>query len=276
MTGPPSVLMRGMRRLAAEPYRLYTEYWLRPRGSFVVSYPKSGRTWLRLMLASVLAAVTGRPLTLDTHSYGSARGAIPRIFFTHDGAGLAKPGPVPSRKESYRGKTVLLLVRDPRDVLVSHYYQASRRSRRGRAVGDLDTFVRGPLGVSRVIAFMNGWAAAQPVPDRFAIVRYEDLHLNCLGELRRCVEFFRIPDVDEDMLTTAVEAGTFERMRALESSGALDQRMQPRDPGDPDSYKVRSGRVGGYAQVLTAEQVAYLDAQIRQTLAPLFWYYVRP
>jgi hypothetical protein len=276
MTGRPSLLMRGARRLAAEPRRLFTKYWLRPRGSYVVSYPKSGRTWLRLMLASVCADVTGRALTLDVHRYGNPAHGIPWIFFTHDGGGVSKHEAAAAPR-FYRGKAVLLLVRDPRDVVVSHFYQMSRRKKDAPAVGDLDSFIRGPFGIDRVIAFMNRWAGQRSVPGRFTLLRYEDMHADRLGVLRSAVDFFGIPGVTDHALAAAVERGSFERMREIEASGLLDdQRMRPRDPGDPDSYKVRRGRIGGHEDELTGEQIQFIEARIRQSLSPMFWYYVRP
>jgi len=276
MASHPSLIVRGLRRLAAEPRRLHTRYWLRPRGSYVVSYPKSGRTWLRLMLASVCADVTGRPLTLDVHRYGNPALGIPWIFFTHDGGGVSKQEAA-AAPSFYRGKAVLMLVRDPRDVVVSHFYQMSRRKKDAPAVGDLDAFIRGPFGIDRVIAFMNRWAEQQSVPRRFTLLRYEDMHADRLGVLRSAVGFFGIPGVTDAALAAAVERGSFERMREIEASGLLDdQRLRPRDPDDPDSYKVRRGKIGGHADELTEEQVRFIEARIRQSLSPVFWYYVRP
>jgi hypothetical protein len=270
---PQPLLIRGLRRIAIAPRRLFTHYWLRPRSGYVVSYPKSGRTWLAIMLATVLARLSGRPLSLDVHRYADARRGIPRIFFTHDGSGLTKPRPFSEDKEFYRHKPVLLLVRDPRDVVVSHYYQVSRRKRRGPIVADLDSFVRGPLGIDRVIAFMNAWAAHRTVPGRFAILRYEELHADRTAGLRRCAEFFAIPGMTEPVLAEGVAAGSFERMQAMEAGRLLgDPRLQPRDAADPDSFKVRRGRMGGFKDELTAAQIGYLDERIRAHLDPFFGY----
>lgn len=276
MTTRPTLVVRALRRIATQPGRLFVHHWLRPRGSYVVSYPKAGRTWLALMLASLLSDLTGRPLTLRLHTYADDAGGIPRIFFTHDGAGLTRPRPLGGRKEFYRGKAVLLLVRDPRDIVVSHYFQVSRRKRRGPTVTDLDSFIRGRFGINRVIEFMNGWAAQQSVPGRFAIVRYEEMHEDCRGVLRRCVDFFGIQGVPDQALSKAVENGSFERMRAMEAASALDdRRLQPRNPADPNSYKVRRGRVEGYLEDLAPEQIEFLDERIRQSLSPMFSYYIR-
>ena len=49
-------------------------------------------------------------------------------------------------------------------------------------------------------------------------------------------------------------------------------RMVPRDKDNPDSYKVRKGKVGGYRDYFTDEEVAAIDARLAETLDPLFGY----
>ena len=49
-------------------------------------------------------------------------------------------------------------------------------------------------------------------------------------------------------------------------------RMMPRDKNNPNSYKVRRAKVGGYRDYFTDEEVAAIDAQLAQTLDPMFQY----
>jgi hypothetical protein len=49
-------------------------------------------------------------------------------------------------------------------------------------------------------------------------------------------------------------------------------RMMPRDKDNPDSYKVRRAKVGGYRDYFTDEEVAAIDARLADTLDPLFNY----
>mgnify|MGYP006349477283 CR=1 FL=1 len=50
-------------------------------------------------------------------------------------------------------------------------------------------------------------------------------------------------------------------------------RMMPRDKDNPDSFKVRKGKVGGYRDYFTDEEVAAIDQRLAETLAPLFDYH---
>ena len=49
-------------------------------------------------------------------------------------------------------------------------------------------------------------------------------------------------------------------------------RMMPRDKDNPDSYKVRRAKVGGYRDYFTDEEVAAIDARVAAELDPLFRY----
>ena len=266
--------LRGVRLLAGYPRRLSLRHWVPRKASFVISYPKAGRTWLRLMIASAISQATGSKLSLTLADQADPSRGIPFLVFTHDGAGLTHSRPLATDKRQYRGKTVLLLVRNPRDIVVSHYFQATLRKRRRPQVPSLDAFIRGPLGIDRVLTFMNAWASSRDVPARFHLVRYEDFHRDALARLRECVDFLQIQDLSDAHLAAAVEMARYERMRELESTGALaDPRLSPGDPDDPESFKVRRGKVGGYVDYLSDEQVAFLNARIRTSMDPLFAYY---
>jgi hypothetical protein len=49
--------------------------------------------------------------------------------------------------------------------------------------------------------------------------------------------------------------------------------MMPRDKDNPDSFKVRKGKVGGYRDYFTDEEVAAIDRRLAETLASLFNYH---
>lgn len=253
--------------------RLYLHYAVRPQGSYVISYPKSGRTWLRLLLAGVLSELTDRPLSLRLWQYGDRRRGIPYILFSHDGADRPDRRPEFSDKTEFAGKPVLLVVRDPKDVIVSHFFHLTRRAR--QFDGDLDAFIRSPVfGIDRMIDFLNRWASPGPA-SAFGVVRYEQLAADTRSTLAQAVEFFRIPSVTDDHLRRAVDQASFERMRRFESAGTLeDSRLRPADPHDPESFKTRRGRVGGYVDYLTGEQIAVIERRVRQRLAPVYASYL--
>ena len=122
----------------------------------VISIPKSGRTWLRIMLddAGVRA----------TYSHDNS-GFVPRLRFSD----------LDPDKSKYSGARVLLLVRDPRDTTASSYFQALHRM--NVPVGSMSEFLKDErYGIQKVCHFNNQWFAAGDRMKRFAILSYEQMH----------------------------------------------------------------------------------------------------
>ena len=242
----------------------------------LTSYPKCGRTWLRLMISHALGLHVGTDDVdyLAPDILADAAGTlIPRIRISHDGSPHWKtPREVSRSKPEYRGKKIVLLVRDPRDVVVSMYFERSRRER--AYSGSLGEFLHEAKGsLDTIIRYYNVWNESRDVPRGFCLVRYEDLHADTGKELRRIFDFLEIPDISDAHIREAVEFGSFENMRSMESSDTLKSgRLRPRDSSDVESFKTRRGVVGGYVDYLDADQIAWMEDRIRTGLHPSFGY----
>ncbi|HXK21719.1 MAG TPA: sulfotransferase domain-containing protein, partial [Myxococcota bacterium] len=259
---------------------------LRRADAVVVSYGKAGRTWLRVLLSGFYHRVYGIParslLGFDNFHRRDAR--IPRIFFTHDNYIADYTGHCDSKRDFY-DKKVVLLVRSPQDTCVSQYFQWQNRMRPGKKrlneypehgadVTIVDFLMRPASGLPKIVDFMNRWAAEAPRLRELLLVRYEDLRADPVGELRRIVGFLGGP-ADEAALRAAVSFASVDNMRAMERGRAFwfsGRRMTPRDVANPDSYKVRRAKVGGYRDYFDDEQVARIDALVRSRLSPFFGY----
>ena len=242
----------------------------------VLSYPKCGRTWLRLMLGRALTLhfklADADLLELETLAARDPR--IPHLCFSHDGpANLHTAGQIHAQsKQEYAGKPVILLVRDPADIIVSYYFEYTRRRQKFNPSqfqafdGNLSTFLRQEQGgLDSIIAFYQNWVARRHLPTPFLLVRYEDMHANTARVLRQVLTFIGLPEVAEETIATAVDYGRFDNMRHLEQKNGLDsERLQPGDPNDPESYKTRHGKVGGYVDYLSPADLAYVLEKRRQ------------
>lgn len=257
---------------------------LRDADYVVVSFGKSGRTWLRVMLSRVLQLRFGMPesMLLTFDNFHRRDPAVPRIFFTHDNY-LKDVTGSGDDKSLYHPKKVVLLVRDPADVAVSQYYQWKFRmtARKKRIneypIGDVSLFdfVMSPkVGLPKIIAFMNSWARDAGRIRNLLVVRYEDMKTDTTSTLQRIVDFMNIPATAEHV-RQAVEYATVENMRALEQKRVFwlaGSRMKAADSKNPNSFKVRKAKVGGYRDEFTPAQLREIDALVETGLIPIFGY----
>ena len=104
--------------------------------TYIISYPKSGRTWLRALIGKYLSKKHNLPnkKLLETE-YITKVSNIPIARFTHDGAEWTQGNPLklllhieyynlPKNKSKYKNKNVILLQRDIKDTVVSAYFQS--------------------------------------------------------------------------------------------------------------------------------------------------------
>ena len=245
-----------------------------PAGSdvYIISYPKSGRTWLRVLLGKALCLQYGLSdeCLLDTRVLTTAARVL-STEFSHDGSDLRGAVEQPHYEPTYGDKKVVLLTRDARDVLVSSYYEVTRRSFVFEEApchfdGSLAEFVRSPFfGARKVAAFYEIWSRNRTVPKEFLLVRYEQLHAAPAEVLADVLRFIGARAAAQRHVAAAVDYARFENMRALEGADAFDDpRLRPGNAGDPDSFKVRRGRVGAYLDYLSGADLAYIDEELRR------------
>jgi hypothetical protein len=245
---------------------------------FVVSYPKCGRTWLRIMLQKYLESSGHSILHYNDRSLlGMADGPV--VKFEHDKGGWV---PAPHKEKGlvfntpkYNDKKVVFLVRDLRDVLVSSWYHLKYRENIFK--GDLSDFIRDPLvGVEKVVAFHNMWIENQSIPDDFLLMRYEELHNDPHESFREMLSFIEF-EVDDGLIETAVEKSSFDRMKRMEIKGSMREPwMKPGTKNLGKSLKVRKGKVGGYREELDPDDIAYIDAVVERRLSPQVPYETSP
>ena len=250
--------------------------------AFVVSIQKSGRTWVRVFMAAYFAE-RGKAFPYP---------AAPALVYTHDEWEHETKGNISERlrgkwlipRADAGRKPILLVARDPRDMMVSLFFHLRKRAR--TYGGDLPTLLRHPVyGVRRVVAIMNRWLAEWSRPGHAHLLRYEDAAADPAGTFAAALRFLQ-PGVEPDLaaLDRAVEIASFENMRRLEAgdaratgaalvAGLRQEALRPTDADDPDSYKVRRGKVGGYVDYLAAPEIGFLDRELAR-LDPRYGYHV--
>ena len=164
----------------------------------------------------------------------------------------------------------MFLARNPIDIAASWFFQFTLRQsahkqelinhfiahqidRRSISMWD---FVRhSDIGLPFLIDYLNTWERNLEELEHALLVRYEDLRTAPAATLKKITalmgESFSDAEIGE-----AVNFGCCDNLRKLESSGFFSRGgMTLRNAGDPNSFKVRRGKVGGYAEYFTPEQV---------------------
>jgi hypothetical protein len=214
----------------------------------VVSFPKAGRTWLRVMLDEL-------GLPFDYRHDGS----------THSGANKISQIRV-CNKPLFHMYPVVFLSRDPRDLVISGYFEMTRRDEIPYK-GTISDFVRDPRhGIEKAILFNKAWLKAGARLQRFLPITYERLSEDPEAVLRAIADFVGA-EVGDDAIARVASENTFEKMRKREANGEYGRykkKLTPRDKEDSETYKVRRGKIGGYVDYLSPDDVAYCNAMLER------------
>jgi hypothetical protein len=95
--------------------------------------------------------------------------------------------------------------------------------------------------------------------------------------LARSMQVLGLPKVADDVLDDAVSFGSFDNLKKIEMNDAFGhERMRPADKANPESFKVRRGKTGGYVDYLSEDEIAFVNERIETTLDSYFSIYKLP
>jgi hypothetical protein len=228
-----------------------------PDDIFLVSFPKSGNTWTRFLLANL--RFPDEPAT-----WANINRLIP------DPTGTAKRDfdrmPRPRIIKSHecfdpRYPRVVYIVRDPRDVVLSQYHY-HRKIRKLDDESPLDQFVTRFLAGETCPHGSWGqnvatWLSTSEENPRFLLLRYEDLVADTARELAKVATFLKLA-AGPEQIAQAVERSSADRMRQLEKK-QTDKNELVKGSRKDMSF-VRAAGAGGWRSELPAPMVARIEA----------------
>lgn len=275
----------------------------------IVSFPKSGRTWLRFALHEYFVAM-GVTTTVDIRDHNSFRivseerkRVIPptstwfsrwrrkgdaldaasstrlckgEYRFTHFESEYDDFTPETFRRELARGGDgkLVFLLRDPRAVCVSMFYERKYRSLRDlETPEDLGEFVRSEKGLTKVVAFYNMIAEIATNQACF-ILTYEAMHRDFNSTFSLLLHYL-FGAVDDTAVDVARVKASFDSMRRQEIENSRTgkfKRLSASDLSNVDTYKTRKGEVDGWKNELDQETKDFVSMLISEKLDKRFGY----
>jgi hypothetical protein len=223
---------------------------------FILSYPKSGNTWTRFLIANLvypekcpdfsnINLVIPDPEALSKRTL--AKLPRPRILKSHE---YFDP----------RYKRIIYIVRDPRDVVLSQYHFHIKR----RLIEDsypVEQFVRRFVaGETSVYASWGenvaGWLATRYNNPDFLLLRYEDMIADTARELAKVASFLGI-EVDPQRIGNAVEQSSADQMRKLEAAQGL--KWSSTRKTRQDIPFVRTAKAGNWRSALPESALEIIE-----------------
>ena len=259
----------------------------------IIAHPKSGNTWLKVMLSRLYQVRYGLPDSFlhKSDEYTRRNPAIPRLsatngYYSYEGI-VGDALAVDAPESDLRHKAVLLLARNPCDIAVSWYFQFTKRQSAHKqelinnfiehpidrhSISMWDFVRHSDIGLPFLIEYLNTWERNLSKLENGLIVRYEDLRGEPVATLKKITQLMGEP-FDDGEIEEAVRFGSFDNLRQLESKGFFSQGgLTLRNPKDPESFKVRRAKVNGYRDYFTPEQAAEMESLMLARLSPSFGY----
>lgn len=209
---------------------------------YFLSFPKSGRTWTKSVLANYYSSALGIPLFYDFAPIvrPRARAAVPRIVFTH----ARHNGTADDDRaviESLASKRVVLLIRRPVDIAQTYYYRlAKRQGRDDVARQDLGSFAVSEDGLPRIVDFLNRWYHARDSFAGFHLLCYERCVADPVSRFGDLLRF--LGETPDDVALEEAIRRSRDTTRKVETGGATMDRGTVEDIVAGD--RIYSGREG--------------------------------
>jgi len=240
---------------------------------YIISFPKTGRTWLRSLIGRYIVQKNGLndEYIMDTPNLTMTSGLNPTLF-THDRSSVFGVPYYQMKKDrsGYSKSKVIFMVRDPMDVIVSYYFHIVKRWRQYEAT--ISEFIRSDLyPMQKMLTFYNIWYDHSDIPKDFLLVRYEELHSDPKNVLYIVLKFLGEEDPDDTLVEESVAFSSFNNLQKLEKNEEFF-KSKPAGANEKDinTLHFRSGKIGGYRNTLNEEDIAYLREIINEIGDPYY------
>jgi len=233
---------------------------------YIISFPKTGRTWLKAQIGRYLQQKNQlhQINIMDTPKLSTTAGLHPTLF-THDRSPIygVHYKKLKKTRQNYKNSKVIFMVREPKDVIVSYYFQVTKRYIRYN--GTLSEFIRSDLyPLQKMLTFYNLWKKNKSVPLDYLLVKYEEMHSDPERVLEKVLKFMGENEIDYEIMREAIKYTQFENLQKLEKTSTIFDNTLKIDKKKTNSLHMRKGKIGGYTEYLSKEDLTFIDEIINQ------------
>jgi hypothetical protein len=243
---------------------------IHPDDIFIATYPKSGTTWMQMILYQLTTDGNMRfkhigqksPFWDELMQKGNPPSALfihPRFFKTH----------LPYKAMPKYPCKYIYIVRDCRDVAVSFYYHYLYFMDFN---GNFDHFFNkiflkgGYIGNCNWFKHINGWYR-NPLKLNILYLKYEDMKKDLPGVIRQVIKFCGF-HVNEAQLQRVVERSRFSFMKQHEEKfDPIIESQLTRGINVNSGQFIRKGEVGGWRNYLKKKHLEECSKLYRQWIA---------
>ncbi|MBI1194820.1 MAG: hypothetical protein GC138_03105 [Gammaproteobacteria bacterium] len=220
---------------------------------FLVSFPRSGNTWVSFMLANIMI----EKLELDVRvNLFNIHGFVPDI---HQGQDIPEhTGFFPFKRiiKSHAEftpdyKNIIYLTRDPRSVMASYHVFLTKLGFVDMSVSE---FIRNPsVGIEAWVRHVDGWMN-QPVPGtRIRLFSYESFLSDFAGNVQE-LAFLLGFTLNGEQVDRITDRCSFAHMKELEKTTASLANVRH----DKQFAFVRQGSSSSWDDTICEEDIAYI------------------
>lgn len=231
----------------------------------IVSYPKSGNTWMRFLLGNILH---------DDYNFSNMEDLIPDIYVLNNKKLKEFNRPRIMKSHEYfipTYKKVIYIVRDPRSVVVSyfHYQKKFNKISHDMAFSEyFKLFIDGKLDpFGNWEENIKSWICVKKNKENnLLLLKYEDLKINPLLEIKKVLSFLEL-SVSNAKISNAIQKSSFKKMKKNEKDNIKNTIVL--NNSDKNIAFVRAGKTDEWKDYFSQTEIEIIFSKFGSTMEQL-------